>query len=95
MWMTAPQVNGRMKTILYDGLGIFRCSYGSGKWNKKRWRIFLKQKEFYEYCNYMHKWFENGWVSQSAATDTESYYSYIKSGQALSFSQFQPSAFFD
>ncbi len=84
MWMTAPEVNGRMKTILYDGLGDYFGVIMDLENGAKVENLF-ETEEFYEYCNYMHKWFENGWVSQSAATDTESYYSYIKSGQALSF----------
>lgn len=84
MWMTAPEVGGRMKTILYDGLGDF---YGVIMDLEKGTKIenLFETEEFYEYCRYMRKWYLNGWVSQSAATDTESYYSYIKSGQAFSF----------
>lgn len=84
MWMTAPEVNGRMKTILYDGLGDYFGVIRDFENNTTVENLF-ETEEFYEYCNYMHKWFQNGWVSQSAATDTESYYTYIKNGQAFSF----------
>lgn len=87
MWMTAPEIGvngGRMKTILYDGLGdmwgvLMDLENGTTIEN------LFETEEFYEYCRYMHKWYQNGWVSQSAATDTESYYTYIKTGQAFSF----------
>ena len=45
----------------------------------------LEADEFKEWCEYNHKWFEKGWINSGAASDTESYYSYIKSGQAFSF----------
>ncbi len=46
---------------------------------------FFDTEPFKKWCTYIHKWFENGWVNSGAASDTESYYSYIKSGQAFSF----------
>ncbi len=40
---------------------------------------------FKTWCDYTHKWYENGWINQGAASDTESYYTYIASGQAFAF----------
>lgn len=84
LWMTAPESGARVKTIAYDGLGDM---YGviTDIENGNTVENLFETEEFKEYCTYMHKWFTKGWVNQSAATDTESYYSYIKSGQAFSF----------
>lgn len=84
MWMTAPETGVRVKPVAYDGLGDM---YGvvMDIENGKTIENLFETEEFKEYCTYMHKWFANNWVNQSAATDTESYYSYMKSGQAFSF----------
>lgn len=40
---------------------------------------------FKKWTTYAHKWFDKGWINSGAASDTESYYTYISSGQAFAF----------
>lgn len=86
MWMVAPEVGGLIKTAAIDPVGgdstdvvIVDPANNSEVVN------LIESDAFREWCDYAHKWYTKGWINPGAASDTESYYSYIASGQAFSF----------
>lgn len=86
MWMLAADNLGNAKTVVCDRAvggtsfaGLMDITENTTVTN------LLEADEFKEWCEYNHEWFEKGWINSGAASDNESYYSYIKSGQAFSF----------
>ena len=86
MWMLAADNTGLGKTVIcdYSVGGTARVALMDLE-NSTTVEDLLSSDEFYEWCEYNHKWFENGWINPGAASDTESFYSYIQSGQAFAF----------
>ena len=85
IWVEAVERDGRIKTVQYDGLGGTVHAVIVDPANNTKVQSLYETDGFKEWCEYHHKWFENGWINSGSASDTESYYSYIKSGQAFSF----------
>lgn len=86
MWMLAADNTSQGKTIVADFVGgssVSACLIHPE--SSTEVVELVGTDEFYEWCEYNHKWFENGWINPGAASDTESYYTYIASGQAFSF----------
>lgn len=86
MWMIATSTSHGSNSLVmmdnFDGLGDgygvlmdpFESTTVSNLW---------ESDEFMDFCSWMRKWYNNGWINPAAATDTESYYTYIKTGQAF------------
>ncbi len=85
MWMIAPDNLGMPELTPLDYVGGLETYAILDPENNTTVENFFDTEPFKKWCTYIHKWFENGWVNSGAASDTESYYSYIKSGQAFSF----------
>lgn len=85
MWMLAADNLGSAKSIVNDPIGSTAVGAILDPANSTEVVNLFETDEFYEWCSYNHKWFENGWINSGAASDSESYYSYIKSGQAFPF----------
>lgn len=86
MWMLAADNTSQGKTIVADFLGNTTSTACLLNPESSTEVVnLIASDEFYEWCDYNHKWFENGWINPGAASDTESYYTYIASGQAFSF----------
>ncbi|MDE7353831.1 MAG: ABC transporter substrate-binding protein [Acetatifactor sp.] len=85
MWMIAPDNLGMPELSPLDYVGGLETYAIMDPANTTTVENFFATDTFKKWCTYVHKWFENGWVNSGAASDTESYYSYIKSGQAFSF----------
>ena len=86
MWMLAADNLGVGKAVVFD-MSVGGTSFAGlmDFANNTTVTNLLASPEFKEWCEYNHKWFDNGWINSGAASDTESYYSYIASGQAFSF----------
>lgn len=85
MWMLAADNLGSSKSIVNDPVGSTAVGAILDPVNNTEVVNLFETDEFYEWCSYNHKWFENGWINSGAASDSESYYSYITSGQAFAF----------
>lgn len=86
MWMVAPEIGGSIKNTHVDAVGgAYSNVVVMDPENSTKVVNLIETDEFREWCDYTHKWYENGWINPGAASDTESYYSYIASGQAFSF----------
>ena len=86
MWMVAADNLGVGKTVVCDlSVGGTSMAALMDFENDTTVTNMLESDAFKEWCDYNHKWFEKGWINSGAASDTESYYSYITSGQAFSF----------
>ena len=86
MWMLSADNTAQGKTIVADFLGTTTSSTCVLNPESSTEVVnLIASDEFYEWCSYNHKWFENGWINPGAASDTESYYTYIASGQAFAF----------
>lgn len=86
MWMLSADNTSQGKTIEADFIGgstISACLIDP-ETNTNVVEL-IGTDEFREWCEYNHKWFEKGWINPGAASDTESYYTYIASGQAFAF----------
>lgn len=86
MWMLAADNLGVGKAVVFD-MSVGGTSFAGlmDFANNTTVTNLFASPEFKEWCEYNHKWFDNGWINSGAASDTESYYSYIASGQAFSF----------
>jgi putative aldouronate transport system substrate-binding protein len=84
MWMLAPDNTGNgvlePVDVLNDRNGVLIDPANSTEVVN-----LVETDAFREFCSYMFKWYQNGWINTGAASDSESYYSYIKSGQAFAF----------
>lgn len=86
MWMVAPERSGNIKTAVLDNVGGSKSTVVIVDPATNTDVVNLIETDaFREWCEYTHKWYENGWINSGVASDTESYYSYIASGQAFSF----------
>lgn len=86
MWMVAPEVGGNIKSAIFDAVGGSKTTVVvMDPANSTEVVNLIETDEFREWCEYLHKWYSNGWINSGVASDTESYYSYIASGQAFSF----------
>ena len=86
MWMVAPEVGGNIKTAAFDAVGGSKSTVVIVDPSTNTEVVNLIETDaFREWCEYAHKWYEKGWINSGVASDTESYYSYIASGQAFSF----------
>lgn len=86
MWMVAPEVGGLIKTAALDNVGGSKTTVAIVDPATNTDVVNLIETDaFREWCEYAHKWYEKGWINSGVASDTESYYSYIASGQAFSF----------
>ena len=85
MWMIAPDNLGMPELTPLDYVGGLETYAIMDPENTTKVENFFATDAFRKWCTYIHKWFANEWVNSGAASDTESYYSYIKSGQAFSF----------
>lgn len=86
MWMLAPDNLGTpSKFIPLDALNGGEVAVVLNPAENTTAVNVYETDEFREWCEYNHKWFEKGWINTGAASDSESYYSYIKSGQAFAF----------
>lgn len=86
MWMVAPEVGGNIKTAALDNIGGSKTTVAIIDPATNTEVVNLVESDaFREWCEYAHKWYEKGWINSGVASDTESYYSYIASGQAFSF----------
>lgn len=87
MWMVAPEVGGNPKAFAFDNL----CANPTlgvtvGDITTSTDIVdFYETDGFYNWCKWANEWYKKGWINPGIASDTESYYSYIKSGQAFSF----------
>ena len=86
MWMVAADNTAQGKTVEADFIGGSTITAGL-LLNRDNTEVveIVGSEEFREWCDYHYKWYTKGWINSGAASDTESYYSYIKSGQAFSF----------
>lgn len=88
MWMLAADNLGSAKTFVCDKSVVGGTSYVVGLMDindNTTVTNLLEADEFKEWCEYNRKWYQRGWINFGAASDNESYYSYIKTGQAFSF----------
>lgn len=87
MWMVAPEVGGNAKAYSFDSLGtspVLGVTIGDIA-NSTTVVPLYETDEFKNWCKWAHTWYQKGWINPGVASDTESYYSYIQSGQAFSF----------
>lgn len=85
MWMLAADNLGLAELYPVDYIGGLETYAIVDPANNSKVVNYFETDDFREWCDYNHKWFTNGWVNSGAASDTESYYTYITSGQAFAF----------
>lgn len=86
MWMLAADNTGLAKSVEADYVGgVTTSAVVIDPETNSNVVELIASPEFKEWCDFNHKWFEKGWINPGAASDTESYYTYIASGQAFSF----------